>query len=65
MTPWVYVVLSARRKIWFIIVKNTTQFFHIGLALVFPVGLFDAISQYDAMVKNKDLTPLPLVQIQM
>jgi hypothetical protein len=61
MTPWVYVVLFARRKIWF--VKNTTQFFHIGLALVFPIGLFDAESQYDAMVKNKDLTPLPLVQM--
>jgi hypothetical protein len=44
MTPWVYVVLSAMRKIWF--VKNTTQFFHIGLAQVSPVGLFDAVSQW-------------------
>jgi hypothetical protein len=44
MTPWVYVVLSARRKIWFIMIKNTTQFFHIGLALVSPLAtLFDSV----------------------
>jgi hypothetical protein len=61
MTPWVYVVLSARRKIWFIMIKNTMQFFHIGLALVFPLGRGKSVVYPGdgIMVKNKDLTPLP------
>jgi hypothetical protein len=52
-TPWVYAVLFARRKTWFI--KNTTQFFHIGLALVSPLGRGKSVVYPGdgVMVKNK------------